>query len=208
MMRLYKTSPLLRWIYPGWIWKKKTNDPVIYLTFDDGPVPGVTEFVLDTLADYSARATFFCVGQNLERYPYLAKRITSEGHRMGNHTHRHLQGRKTHTAAYVADVDACSHQVALYDRPDLFRPPHGRMRWGQSKALKDRYKIIMWDVLAWDFHPDQTAKTCLEKTIRYTGSGSIVFFHDSIKTEEKIRYVLPRYLEYFREKGYVFKVLD
>lgn len=206
-MRFYKTSNILKWTYSSLVWKKKTDDKVIYLTFDDGPIPDVTEFVLDTLSAHNAKATFFCVGDNLVKYPELASRIIREGHKIGNHTQHHLNGWKTDNDRYYQDVDLCHQQVLKYNETKLFRPPHGKIKRQQVKALKGNYDIVMWDVLSWDFDPKQTAEECLNKTIHYTDNGSIVLFHDSLKTDKKIRKVLPSYLTHFLQLGFRFEVL-
>ncbi len=200
-----KTPWWLKKIYPRRVWNMDTKEKIVYLTFDDGPHPTATAFVLDELKKYKAKATFFCIGKNVTEYPVMYKRIGEEGHRVGNHTHHHLDGWKTTTTAYLADVATASQ----YIHSDLFRPPYGRLRSSQSKgigeAMKNRSaKIIMWDVLSGDFDNSVAKEKCLQRVITKTKPGSIIVFHDSEKAFPVLEYVLPRFLLAFSGMGYRF----
>lgn len=208
-MFLHKTPLLIQWLYPSLTWKKNVSDNSIFLTFDDGPIPGLTEFILDTLDKYKIKATFFCVGDNLRKHPEIAKRALSEGHRLGNHSFNHLNGWQTNTLDYVSNVVRCQKELIDIDNsePQLFRPPYGKIKRSQIKHLKEKYEIIMWDVLSGDFLESISKERCLEKSISATKPGSIVIFHDNLKAEEKVKYALPRYIEHFLNKGYRFQTL-
>jgi peptidoglycan-N-acetylglucosamine deacetylase len=208
MFFLHKSIGLFRWFYPHFLWKKNNPGKVIYLTFDDGPIPEVTPFVLETLAQFGAKATFFCIGDNVGKHPDIFQQILEGQHRVGNHTFHHLNGWQTDTDTYVANVAKCQASLPT-DSPErpLFRPPYGRISRAQARALMPTYDIVMWDVLTGDFSPHLSAENCWHKTQRYTEAGSIVVFHDSLKAEAKLRYVLPRFLAYFSQKGYRFEVL-
>lgn len=208
-MFLHKTPLLIQWLYPSLTWKKSESDNSIFLTFDDGPIPGLTEFILDTLDKYKLKATFFCVGDNLRKHPEIAKRALSEGHRLGNHSFNHLNGWQTNTLDYVSNVVRCQKELIDIDNsePQLFRPPYGKIKRSQIKHLKEKYEIIMWDVLSGDFLESISKERCLEKSISATKPGSIVIFHDNLKAEVKVKYALPRYIEHFLNKGYRFQTL-
>lgn len=208
-MFLHKTPLLIQWLYPSLTWKKSVSDNSIFLTFDDGPIPGLTEFILDTLDKYKIKATFFCVGDNLRKHPEIAKRALSEGHRLGNHSFNHLNGWQTNTLDYVSNVVRCQKELIDIDNsePQLFRPPYGKIKRSQIKHLKEKYEIIMWDVLSGDFLESISKERCLEKSISATKPGSIVIFHDNLKAEEKVKYALPRYIEHFLNKDYRFQTL-
>ncbi|MEP2772541.1 MAG: polysaccharide deacetylase family protein [Fulvivirga sp.] len=208
-MMLHKTPRLIQWLYPSLTWKKNVSDNSIYLTFDDGPIPGLTEYILDELKRFDVKATFFCVGDNLRKHPQIAQRALSEGHRLGNHSYNHLNGWQTNTLDYVSNVVRC--QRELYDlhnpEPQLLRPPYGKIKRSQIKHLKEKYEIIMWDVLSGDFLPTISPEKCLSKSISSTKPGSIIIFHDNIKAEKNVRYALPRYIEHFKNQGYSFQTL-
>lgn len=182
----------------------------VFLTFDDGPVPGVTSFVLDTLAKFSAGATFFCIGDNIRKHPDLAGRINREGHAMGNHTFHHLNGWKTPAQDYHADVARCDAEIDRFAARSMltrfFRPPYGRITRAQIRTL-DAYKIIMWDALSYDFERKLSPETALRGVIAATRPGSIVVFHDSEKAEKNLNFILPRFLEHFAGLGYSFGTL-
>ena len=192
-----------RWIYPGFTWRMPAGGKKIYLTFDDGPHPSITPFVLDELKIYGAKATFFCVGSNVEKHPEVYKRIISEGHAVGNHTYNHLNGWKTADKTYLEDI---AKAAGLIDS-GLFRPPHGRITRFQAARLKEqlRYRIIMWRVLSGDFDPKISPEKCLRNVMTHTGDGDIVVFHDSEKAYERMKFALPLVLKGFAEKGYVFE---
>ena len=206
----YKTPLLLRKLIPGFIWEVSTYGKDLYLTFDDGPVPRLTEYVLETLERYHAKATFFCVGENVRKYPDLFRRIYQLGHGIGNHTYNHLNGWSTETGAYIENVEKAARVMAELV-PDyavtMFRPPYGRIKPGQSRRLKNRYRIIMWSVLAMDFKADQAVGTGLKEMKKHIDKGSIVVFHDSFKAEKKLRKMLPEILSYYSGCGYQFKKL-
>lgn len=206
-MILHKTPFFIPLIFPKMVWKIKESEKVIYLTFDDGPIPEVTEFVLETLDKYKAKATFFCVGDNIAKYPEIFQKIIVANHSIGNHTYNHLKGWNTPNEAYLNNVALCENLIGNESKM-LFRPPYGRIKNSQIKLLSQKYTIIMWDVLSADYEKIISKESCLKNTIKATDKGSIVLFHDHYKTYEKIKYVLPAYLEYFTEKGFIFKSLS
>ncbi len=200
-MYLVKTPWWLRALYPSFIWKINTDEKVLYLTFDDGPHKTATPFVLDELKKYQAKATFFCIGKNVAEYRNLYERIVAEGHTVGNHTYRHLNGWKTNKEEYNNDIKLASAEIDS----NLFRPPYGRIMRNQSAIISSAFSIIMWDVLSGDFDVTITPEKCLSNVLQHTQSGSIIVFHDSTKAWDRLRYCLPKMLEYFYEKGYSFK---
>ncbi len=205
MHYLARTPFWLKWLYPGARWSMPSGEKTIYLTFDDGPHPRATSFVLDQLAMHGAQATFFCVGANVERYPELFRRIVDAGHAVGNHTQHHLNGFKTSTEHYMQDVD----QASLHIPSKLFRPPYGRIRSGQRKQLKARgYSMVMWSVLSADFDESLRGEHCLGYVLDHSRDGSIVLFHDSEKAWERLSVALPRVLTYFSREGYLFKKIE
>ena len=190
-------------MFPHQVWSIATTEPVLYLTFDDGPTAGITDWVLDELKKHNAQATFFLVGQNAEQNPLLVKRMLREGHSVGNHTQRHLNGWLTENKTYLKDVLRC-HSVIP---GNLFRPPYGRITKTQVRNLKSKFRIIMWDVLSGDFDMDISREKCLNNVIRNAGRGSIVVFHDSKKAMSRLQYALPRVLRFFARKGFRFHAL-
>lgn len=207
-MNFYRTPVFLPWLYPSLVWRLPSQEKVIYLTFDDGPVPGATEFALENLSKYAAKATFFCIGDNIKKHPHVFQKVVSHGHRIGNHTFNHLKGWSTPVQKYVENTRLFEDQIAEFQTPTLsqsklFRPPYGRIKRSQIPALNG-YKIIMWDVLSYDYQKFGKVERQLRGTINATRPGSIVVFHDSYKAEPKMQYILPRYLEHFAEKGYRF----
>lgn len=209
-MFLHKTPSFIKFLYPGLLWKVEEQEKVIYLTFDDGPVPEVTPSVLSQLDDFGAKATFFCVGENVSRYPDLVKSILAQGHSIGNHTHNHLNGWRTRNDIYIKNIALCEKVLVETNANSvkkIFRPPYGRIKRGQVKLLKDFYKIVMWDVLSGDFDQRMKKENCLDKSIKYTESGSIIVFHDSIKASHNLHYCLPRYLSHFTKRGYTFRAI-
>lgn len=196
----------LPWLYPGLLWRIPVTEKQIFLTFDDGPVPGPTEFVLEQLSGAGAKATFFCIGDNIRKNPSVFRQVVSNGHGIGNHTFNHLSGWKTNDEAYVANTDLCQEAIGSSGNgpKELFRPPYGRIRKTQIEALR-RYRIVMWDVLTNDYAKNLSGETSLRESIRATRPGSIVVFHDSIKAEKNMSYVLPRYLDHFGGLGFTFK---
>ncbi len=181
---------------PELIWDLPAEGKV-YLTFDDGPAPGVTEWILAELATRGARATFFCLGKNAEQYPDLYDRIIAEGHRVGNHTYSHQKGWEMSLERYVEDVDFGNQFL----RTDLFRPPYGRIKPSQARVLSERYHLIMWDIISRDYSQLVSPRKCLRNVTKYLQPGSIVVFHDSLKSYRNMRYALPRVLDEIKAAG-------
>lgn len=180
------------------------NPPALYLTFDDGPIPGVTEWVLDKLKAYNARATFFCIGQNIDKHPKVFARLKAEGHAIGHHTQHHLEGWKTDYNTFMADYAAAASKVPN----KLFRPPYGKISGKQAKAiLSTGNEIVMWDVLSEDYRKDASPEKCWETVKNQSRNGSIIVFHDSLKAEPRMKYALERTLEHFSKLGYTFEAL-
>jgi peptidoglycan/xylan/chitin deacetylase (PgdA/CDA1 family) len=206
-----KTPLLVQKIFHNYSWRIRTRKKEIYLTFDDGPVPDFTPWVLETLKTYNAKATFFCVGENIERYPHIFEQVIKDGHSVGNHTFNHLQGWKTSTEKYIKNIlkaESYFKDIPQNQGTKLFRPPHGRLTPNQGRILRKKgYKIVMWDVLSGDFDQSLSKEQCLEHTLNHINSGSIVVFHDSIKSFKNLDYVLPRLLEHYTSKEYEFKSL-
>jgi peptidoglycan/xylan/chitin deacetylase (PgdA/CDA1 family) len=205
-MYLHKTPAAFRLFFPNILWRKITNNKEIYLTFDDGPIPEATPWILDLLDQYNAKATFFMVGENVERYPDVYKDVIKRGHAIGNHTHNHLNGWASPDHDYIENTQKAESLLADASQK-LFRPPHGRIKPSQYAKMKADYKIVMWDVLSADFDKSISEETCLKKTIDATQKGSIVLFHDSVKTIDLVKVVLPRYLNHFHQLKYSFKSL-
>lgn len=192
-----------RVLFPECVWRVHNKNNCVYLTFDDGPIPEVTPWVLDLLDEYNVKATFFCVGDNVKRNPELFEEIKRRGHSVGNHTMNHLQGIKVCSKTYLENV-AIANQ---YINSPLFRPPHGLLRWEQASVLREHYTIIMYDVVSRDYNQKLTGEDVLNIVKRYTRQGSIIVFHDSIKAEKNLKYALPRAIEWLRENGYNFEPL-
>lgn len=207
---IHRTPFFLPWIYPDLVWRIPTNKNELYLTFDDGPVPGPTEYVLDTLKEYSVKATFFCIGDNVRKHPDVFNRIVDEGHAVGNHTFNHLKGWSTALKTYLDNVELCELEIrnskSKSGNSKLFRPPYGRISKSQVTALK-HYSIIMWDVLTADYQRSVSPESCLRNSIAATRPGSIIVFHDSLKAERNMTYTLPRYISHFLHRGYSFNVI-
>lgn len=208
---LVKTPRVVQKFFPNYSWRVSTEKKEIYLTFDDGPVPEFTPWVLETLKKFNAKATFFCVGENIEKYPHIYRQIIEDNHSIGNHTFNHLQGWKTSTTKYIKNIikaESYLKDAEKYQGIKLFRPPHGRIKPVQARILRKKgYKIIMWDVLSGDFDQNLSKEECLQHTLKHINKGSIVVFHDSIKSFKNLDYVLPRVLEHFMQQGYTFKSL-
>jgi peptidoglycan/xylan/chitin deacetylase (PgdA/CDA1 family) len=225
-MYLIKSPLLLKWYYPSLLWNKSRTEKVIYLTFDDGPIPNVTDFVLKTLKVFNAKATFFCIGDNIVKHPEVFERVKNDGHAIGNHTFNHLKGWKTDNETYLQNTLKCQELT----QTDLFRPPYGRIRKSQIKSLKSVVRspksifqnqqsdlglktidsglnIVMWDVLSGDFDTKLSPEKCYQNVIKHTENGSIIVFHDSLKAFDRLSYALPKVLAYFTEKGFTFSTL-
>jgi peptidoglycan-N-acetylglucosamine deacetylase len=202
-MYLTRTPRLVQNLFPDFIWQLPTEEKVLHLTFDDGPIPEVTPWVLDVLAQYDAKATFFCVGDNVQRHPDVFEAVVAAGHAVGNHTQNHLNGWASDNLAYFHNIRHCAKLV----QSDLFRPPYGRMTGRQAQFLSRHYKIVMWDVLSGDFDQQLSPEGCLQNVLSAAQSGSVVVFHDSLKAETRLRYALPRTLAHYAERGYRFESL-
>jgi peptidoglycan/xylan/chitin deacetylase (PgdA/CDA1 family) len=206
-MKLYtiKTPSIIKRIFSSYTWCFSSIPKEIYLTFDDGPTPEITEFVLEQLKKHNAKATFFCIGKNVKCHHHIYESILEDGHSVGNHTFNHLNGFKTKNAAYLENVQHASGHIDS----NLFRPPYGKLKSSQGKRLqKEGYKIIMWDVLSGDFDTSVSPEKCLSNILKNTVNGSIIVMHDSQKAKEKIFYALPRILEHFTKKGVQFKAIS
>lgn len=222
-MYLIKSPLLLKWYYPSLLWNKSRTEKVIYLTFDDGPIPNVTDFVLKTLKVFNAKATFFCIGDNIVKHPEVFERVKTDGHTIGNHTFNHLKGWKTDDKTYFENTLKCQQLT----QTELFRPPYGRIRKSQIRSLElgvrnseykalnnlqlqthhSKLKIVMWDVLSGDFDTKLSPEKCYQNVIKHTENGSIIVFHDSLKAFDRLSYALPKVLAYFTEKGFAFSTL-
>lgn len=203
-MLIEQPSLLYRLLFPEALWRiKRRRHRTVYLTFDDGPIPEVTPWVLDLLDHYGIKATFFMVGDNVRRHPELFEEIKRRGHSWGNHTMHHLQGFKVKSHRYMRDITEADQ---LIDSP-LFRPPHGLIRWSQAAAIKRRYNIVMYDLVTRDYSKRLTAEQVLNNVKRFSRNGSIIVFHDSLKAESKLRWALPRAIEWLKSQGYEFQSL-
>lgn len=194
----------LQLLLPGFIWRMPVQDKVLYLTFDDGPIPGVTPWVLDQLALHQAKATFFCIGRNCAANASILDRIRAEGHVVGNHTWDHPRGRRTPLRSYLRNVIAGRHHTS----GSLFRPPYGSLTRAQARILRRRYRIVLWDVLSGDFDLRKSGLQCTRSVIAHARPGSIVVFHDSVKAWERLRIALPAVLAHFEGRGYRFDTLS
>ena len=194
----------LRWLYPRATWRMDRNEKAVYLTFDDGPIPEATPFILDTLSQYGIKATFFMVGDNVRKYPELYNKVVAAGHRIGNHTFNHIGGFRHTITTYKANADKADQLL----HTDLFRPPHGWMRWDQYIWLRRKYRIVMWDLVTRDYSKWMTAEDVLNNVKRYTRNGSIITFHDSLKSIDKLHYALPEAIKWLKAEGYEIKVFD
>jgi len=195
---------IVKWLMPSSLeWKVATREKNIYLTFDDGPIPEVTPWVLDILSKYQAKATFFCVGENVFKHPDVYRMVLEAGHSTGNHSYNHLKGWSTPFPDYLENVARCKELV----QSQLFRPPHGQITLRLARALRSEYRIIMWSMLSRDFDRDLSPETCLRNAVRESRPGTIIVFHDSLKARERLEYTLPRYIEHFASQGYRFPAL-
>lgn len=196
----------LQWLYPSLTWHKSRKEKCVYLTFDDGPIPVVTPFILNTLKNFNAKATFFCIGDNVAKFSEIYTKVLSEGHSVGNHTFNHLRGWNSNNEDYLSNIRKCSGLV----NSNLFRPPFGKIKKSQISAIRSHIpdlEIIMWDVLSGDFDTGISQQKCLQNVLSHTKNGSIIVFHDSLKAFQKLEYALPLVLEALSGKGFRFKAL-
>ena len=208
-----KTPSFVMKFFSKYVWRLSCNTNEIFLTFDDGPTPEISEFVISELKKFNAKATFFCIGNNIKNQSKIFNKIISEGHAIGNHTHNHLHGWKTDNETYLNNISECENiifkSVQKINPSKLFRPPYGKIKKSQARRLlKKGYRIIMWDVLSGDFDTSISKEKCLQNVLKNTKRGSIVVFHDSLKATEKIKYVLPKVLNLFSKKGFIFSKIE
>lgn len=200
-MYFVKTPEIVKKIFSkNILWEKYSSDKTIYLTFDDGPNPDVTPFVLTILDQYTAKASFFCLGKNVETFPDLTQQILNNGHCIGNHSYSHKNGWTTKTKEYISDVEKSTNLISS----KLFRPPFGKITFSQLNLLKNKYNIVMWSLMSGDFDHSLSNEKCLLLCTSYTKNGTIIVFHDTLKAKEKLMYVLPKYLDYYSKLGYSF----
>lgn len=198
-----KSSVILKSLFPGLTWEIKTSQKELFITFDDGPHPSITPWVLDTLDHYNAKSSFFCVGENVCRYPEIYNEIIKRGHSVGNHTHNHLNGWKVSNSEYYQNIKKAASNI----ESRLFRPPYGRISFSQIRKLRKEYSIFMWSILTYDFDSHISPERCFRNSVDQTKQGSIIVFHDSEKAKTNMEYALPKFLDYFSKKGYSFKKL-
>lgn len=199
-----KTPKLVQAFMPAYTWRIPTDERVLYLTFDDGPIPEVTPWVLETLRQFGAKATFFCVGDNVAKHPEVFQQILAEGHSVGNHTFNHLNGWQTDPVAYLHNVRRCARLV----KSKLFRPPYGKLTPKQRAFLERHFQIVMWDVLSGDYSLKISPEKCFQHVVKNARPGSIILLHDSLKAERNLRFALPKVLEHFAREGYRFEKLE
>jgi peptidoglycan/xylan/chitin deacetylase (PgdA/CDA1 family) len=216
-MNLYwvKTNAFIRRVFSNYIWLLPNNDKKVYLTFDDGPIPEITEWILEELRIHNAKATFFCIGKNVEANPELFEKIIAQGHSIGNHTHNHLNGWKSNTTEYLENFQNCEQTLSKfsaklnYALPKFFRPPYGKIKKSQAKIIKNKgYKIIMWDIVSGDFDCKISKEKCLNNITKNIEAGSIIVFHDSLKAYKNLKYALPKVLAYLQENNFNCVQLD
>jgi len=206
-----KTNSFIKRVFSKYCWDIPNNEKKIYLTFDDGPTPEITDWVLSELKKFDAKATFFCIGKNIKANLALFEKLITDGHSIGNHTMNHVNGWKIHTNDYIENVKNCAEVLDEQEKTPnrlLFRPPYGKIKKAQSKVLRNLgYKIVMWDVLSADFDQSITPEKCLENVTKNVKSGSVIVFHDSIKASPNLRFALPRTLHFLKENGYKFDII-
>ena len=201
-MSIEQPAKWLRWLFPKAAWRMDPKEKAVYLTFDDGPIPEATPFILKTLEEYGVKATFFMVGDNVRKYPDLYRQIVEAGHQVGNHTFHHLGAFKHTIKTYLDDTERANELIhARY-----FRPPHGCMRMSEYWQLRRKYTIVMWDLVTRDYSKWMTAEDVLNNVKRYARNGSIITFHDSLKSVTKLHFALPQSLQWLKEQGYEFKI--
>lgn len=206
-----KTNNVVKRIFPNYVWDIPNNENKVFLTFDDGPIPEITEWTLEQLKKYDAKATFFCIGNNIEKHPEIFQKIIDDNHAVGNHTFNHLNGWKNSTEDYIENVKLCQSQITNPKSQilNLFRPPYGKIKPSQSRILRKLgYKIIMWDILSYDFDQTISPEKCLDNVLKNVVNGSIIVFHDNVKAEQNLKYTLPKTLAFLKEKGFVCAKID
>lgn len=202
-MKIYKTPRFSKWIFPKKTWGFSRKYPVVYLTFDDGPDPEITSWVLDVLKEQRIKATFFCVGQNVKNYPDIYQRMLAEGHQVGNHTMQHNKGTHTSFEKYVTSVEEALQLI----HSRLFRPPYGRITPKQTAYLKKKFTIVMWTWLSYDYDPTVSIETILDKAKKHIKAGDILVFHDNKKSKDRLKVLLPEILKIIQEKQLNFNIL-
>lgn len=218
-MKLWiKTHPIVKWLFPKYVWDFETKEKVVWLTFDDGPIPEITQWVLSELEKHHAKATFFCIGDNIRKNPKVFQQVIEKGHSIGNHTFNHLKGWETDNATYIENVRLCDDQIQqpttnnrqpATSNQQLFRPPYGKIKRKQARVLRQAgYQIIMWDIVSADFDASVSPKECLQNVLKNVRPGSIIVFHDSVKAWKNLEYALPKTLEFLSENGYRCEVPD
>ena len=203
-MKIEQPGKWLRWLYPRALWRMNHDDHSVYLTFDDGPIPESTPFLLQTLRKFDVRATFFMVGDNVRKYPDLYRQIVSAGHQVGNHTYHHLGGFKHLAKTYIEDTERANDLIGSH----LFRPPHGCMSHSEYLWLRRKYHIVMWDLVTRDYSKWLTADDVFDNVKRYARNGSIITFHDSLRSIDKLHTALPRSLKWLKDQGYEFRTFE
>ena len=213
-MKFYwvKTNWIIKKIFSNYTWDVSNSGNNVYLTFDDGPIPEITTWVLEELKKYALKATFFCIGENIAKHPEIFKKVISEGHAIGNHTFNHLNGWKTPTEIYIENIKLCEEVIEkttnYNSKSKLFRPPYGKLKTAQARAIeKLGYEIIMWDVLSADFDTTLSKEQCLDNVLSNVKPGSIIVFHDSVKAFKNLQYVLPKTLAFLKENNFNCGVL-
>lgn len=202
---MYFSAPnFIRKLFPALIWSFPDEEKTVFLTFDDGPNPDVTPWVLEKLAEYEAKATFFCLGKNVEQYPDVYQMIIDAGHAVGNHSYSHIKGWGVGVSDYIQDFDL----AANFINSNLIRPPYGRITPTQAKVLNERYKLIMWDILSRDYSRTITRRGCVRNVVKHLRSGAIIVFHDSLKAQRNLRYALPRVLEALGQQNYKCNAIE
>lgn len=203
-----KTHWLIKKLFPEYIWSIPSGEKTVYLTFDDGPTPEITQWVLDKLEPYNAKATFFCIGHNIASHRDIFQKVIAAGHTVGNHTYNHMNGWKTDRDTYLENVAKCEKEMAGINK-QLFRPPYAKASRSQSRALQQMgYRIVMWDVLSADFDQTITPEKCLENVLKNIRPGSVVIFHDSVKAFENLQFALPKTLAYLKENGFAMEAIQ
>jgi peptidoglycan/xylan/chitin deacetylase (PgdA/CDA1 family) len=210
-MNWVKIHWIFKKLFSNYVWDIPNSENKVYLTFDDGPTLEITEWTLNQLKEYNAKATFFCIGDNVRKFPKIFQKVINEGHSIGNHTFNHLNGWETSTSDYIENVKLyeIEHNKLNTEHCQLFRPPYGKIKPSQSKILRKLgYKIMMWDIISYDFDAKISKEQCLENVLKNVKTGSIIVFHDSKKAFKNLEYVLPRTLEFLKKKGYVCEKID